>query len=66
MHIYRAHFILVLQVPKWRDHGLPDDTPTVVNIEWGNFDSATLPKLPEDRALDGASTSKGKCGAALY
>lgn len=47
------------RVCKWRGHGLPADAETVINMEWGAFESEALPRLAEDLALDAASTSKG-------
>ncbi len=47
---------------KWQPQGvtLPPDTQTAVNIEWGAFDSPSLPRCAEDKDVDEATPHKGE------
>lgn len=46
-------------IPKW-DGTRPSSGKMVINIEWGDFDSALLPRVPEDYAVDAATLNPGR------
>ena len=41
---------------------LPPGAQTVVNVEWGAFESALLPRIQEDFDVDAATLHKGESG----
>ncbi|KAF8070974.1 HXK1 [Scenedesmus sp. PABB004] len=45
----------VSKMPKWRPKGVPGETRTAINTEWGCYGSALLPRVKEDLELDAAS-----------
>lgn len=46
-------------IPKLADEYAASEVETVVNIEWGNFKSDFLPRLPEDDAVDASTPNPG-------
>jgi hexokinase len=49
-------------MPKWQPAGVSPDTRTMINAEWGSFNSPLLPRLEEDRRVDEASSCPGETG----
>jgi hypothetical protein len=45
----------VSRIPKWQPKGIPSDTRTAINTEWGCYGSNLLPRVKEDLELDAAS-----------
>lgn len=47
-------------VAKWPAQGIDSETQTLINMEWGAFSSSSLPRLPEDEALDAEFPNTGQ------
>ncbi len=45
---------------KWPAQGIDPETQTLINMEWGAFRSSSLPRLPEDEALDAEFPNTGQ------
>ncbi len=45
---------------KWAAKGIDPETQTLINLEWGGFRSASLPRLQEDEALDAEFPNTGQ------
>lgn len=43
------------RIPKWQPKGIPLDTHTAINTEWGRYSSNFLPRVQEDLDLDAAT-----------